>query len=200
MSEKAMNKFAKILSYIFDGTLISIPLIVIICLATVDNTAKALGWALLYLIFSMIIPSIYIHTLFRKKVINDLHIPDKEDRIKPLIITIVSNVAGLSILYVLKAPLFLKAMSLIIIISTFVLGTITYFWKVSMHTAWITFIVVTFNVLFGKLMLLLVPLIPIVGWARVRIKRHTVNQVISGSIISFLTSFLVYFSYGFINF
>ena len=45
MSEKAMNKFAKILSYIFDGTLISIPLIVIICLATVDNTAKALGWA-----------------------------------------------------------------------------------------------------------------------------------------------------------
>ncbi|MDD3629210.1 MAG: hypothetical protein RBR58_00910 [Candidatus Humimicrobiaceae bacterium] len=200
MSEKAMNKFAKILSYIFDGTLISIPLIVIICLATVDNTAKALGWAFLYLTFAMIIPSIYIHTLFRKKVINDLHIPDKEDRIKPLIITIVSNVAGLSILYVLKAPLFLKAMSLIIIISTFVLGTITYFWKVSMHTAWITFIVVTFNVLFGKLMLLLVPLIPIVGWARVRIKRHTVNQVISGSIISFLTSFLVYFSYGFINF
>jgi membrane-associated phospholipid phosphatase len=195
-----MNKFAKILSYIFDGTLISIPVLIIICLATVDNTIKALGWAFLSLIFGMLIPSLYIHILFRNKVINDLHIPDKEDRIKPLIITVISNIAGFSILYILKAPLFLKAMSLITIILTVILGIITYFWKVSMHAAWITFIVVTFNVLFGRLMLFLLPLIPVVGWARVRIKRHTVSQVVSGFIISLITSFLVYYSYGFINY
>ncbi|MDD3819358.1 MAG: photosystem II protein Y, partial [Actinomycetota bacterium] len=112
----------------------------------------------------------------------------------------ISNITGFFILYILKAPLFLKAMSLTTIILIVILGIITYFWKVSMHAAWITFMVVTFNVLFGRLMLLLLPLIPVVGWARIRIKRHTVNQVISGSIISFLTSFLVYFSYGFINF
>jgi len=200
MSEKAMNKFAQILSYIFDGTLISIPMLIIICLATVDNITKALGWAFLSLIFGMLIPSLYIHMLFRNKVINDMHIPDKEDRIKPLIITAISNITGFFILYILKAPLFLKAMSLTTIILIVILGIITYFWKVSMHAAWITFMVVTFNVLFGRLMLLLLPLIPIVGWARVRIKRHTVNQVISGSIISFLTSFLVYYSYGFINY
>jgi membrane-associated phospholipid phosphatase len=195
-----MNKFAKILSYIFDGTLISIPMLVIICLATVDNTTKALGWAFLCLIFAMLIPSLYIHMLFRNKLINDLHIPDKEDRIKPLIIAIISNITGFSILYILKAPLFLKAMSLITIILIVILGIITYFWKVSMHAAWITFMVVTFNVLFGKLMLFLLPLIPVVGWARVRIKRHTVNQVVSGSIISLVTSFIVYYGYGFINF
>ena len=200
MSGKAINKFAQILSYIFDGTLISIPMLIIICLATVDNISKALGWAFLSLIFGMLIPSLYIHILFRNKVINDLHIPDKEDRIKPLIITVISNITGFFILYILKAPLFLKAMSLTTIILIVILGIITYFWKVSMHAAWITFMVVTFNVLFGRLMLLLLPLIPVVGWARIRIKRHTVNQVISGSIISFLTSFLVYFSYGFINF
>jgi membrane-associated phospholipid phosphatase len=195
-----MNKFAKILSYIFDGTLISIPMLVIICLTTVDNTTKALGWAFLCLIFAMLIPSLYIHMLFRNKVINDLHIPDKEDRIKPLIIAIISNITGFSILYILKAPLFLKAMSLITIILIVILGIITYFWKVSMHAAWITFMVVTFNVLFGKLMLFLLPLIPVVGWARVRIKRHTVNQVVSGFIISLVTSFIVYYGYGFINF
>ena len=195
-----MNKFAKALSYIFDGTIISIPMLVIICLTIVDNTTKALGWAFLCLTFAMIIPYLYIHILLRKKVIRDLHISNKEDRIKPLIITIISNIIGFSILYILKAPLFLEAMFLIVIISTIIFGIITYFWKVSAHTAWITFTVITFNILFGKWMLFLLPLIPMVGWARVKIKRHTVKQVISGSIISFITTFFIYLRYGFFNF
>ena len=195
-----MSKFAKILSYIFDGTLISIPMLIIICLAIVNTTAKALSWAFLCLTFAMIIPYLYIHILFRKKVIDDLHISNKGDRIKPLIITIISNVIGFSILYILKAPLFLEAMFLIVIISTAILGTITYFWKVSIHTAWITFMVITFNILFGKWMLFLLPLIPIIGWARVKIKRHTVKQVISGSVISSITTFFIYLRYGFVNF
>lgn len=197
---KVMNKFAKALSYIFDGTIISIPILIIICLVLVDNTTRALGWAVLCLTFAMIIPYLYIRILIRKKVLDDLHISNKEDRIKPIIITIISNTVGFSILYILKAPLFLKAMFLIVIISTFIFGIITYFWKVSAHTAWITFMVITFNILFGKWMLFLLPLIPMVGWARVKIKRHTVKQVISGSIISFITTFFVYLRYGFFNF
>ncbi|MBU4483018.1 MAG: hypothetical protein KKG62_02825 [Actinobacteria bacterium] len=195
-----MNKFAKALSYIFDGTIISIPILIIICLVLVDNTTRALGWAVLCLTFAMIIPYLYIRILIRKKVLDDLHISNKEDRIKPLIITIISNTVGFSILYILKAPLFLKAMFLIVIISTIIFGIITYFWKVSAHTAWITFMVITFNILFGKWMLFLLPLIPMVGWARVKIKRHSVKQVISGSIISFITTFFVYLRYGFFNF
>ncbi|MDP3012459.1 MAG: hypothetical protein HQ569_02895 [Actinobacteria bacterium] len=195
-----MNKFAKALSYIFDGTIISIPILIIICIVLVDNTTRALGWAVLCLTFAMIIPYLYIRILIRKKVLDDLHISNKEDRIKPIIITIISNTVGFSILYILKAPLFLKAMFLIVIISTIIFGIITYFWKVSAHTAWITFMVITFNILFGKWMLFLLPLIPMVGWARVKIKRHTVKQVISGSIISFITTFFVYLRYGFFNF
>ena len=197
---KVMSKFAKILSYIFDGTIISIPMLVIICLAIVDNITKALGWAFLCLTFAMIIPCLYIHILLRKKVISDLHISNKEDRIKPLIITIISNIIGFFILYILKAPLFLEAIFLIIITSTIILGIITYFWKVSIHTAWITFMVITFNILFGKWMLFLLPLIPTVGWARVKIKKHTVKQVVSGFIISSITAFFTYFYYGFVNF
>ncbi|MBU2563709.1 MAG: hypothetical protein KJ568_04590 [Actinobacteria bacterium] len=197
---KVMNKFAKALSYIFDGTIISIPILIIICLVLVDNTTRALGWAVLCLTFAMIIPYLYIRILIRKKVLDDLHISNKEGRIKLLIITIISNIIGFSILYILKAPLFLEAMFLIVIISTIIFGIITYFWKVSAHTAWITFMVITFNILFGKWMLFLLPLIPMVGWARVKIKRHTVKQVISGSIISFITTFFVYLRYGFFNF
>jgi len=195
-----MHKFAKILSYVFDGSIISIPILIIICLSIESNAMKVMGWAFLCLTFTMIIPYLYIYILNRKKVIDDLHIPNRENRIKPLIITAVSNIIGFIILYILKAPLFLKTMFIAAIISTITIGIITYFWKISIHTAWATFIVITFIILFGKWMMFLLPLIPIIGWSRVKIKRHTITQVVTGSLISSGTAFFVFYHYGFISF
>jgi membrane-associated phospholipid phosphatase len=76
---------------------------------------------------------------------------------------------------------------------------ITFYWKISLHTSWITTIVITFNVLLGPWMLLLLPLIPIIGWARVRVKRHTTPQVIMGAGISSIICFLGYYFTGFIT-
>jgi membrane-associated phospholipid phosphatase len=103
------------------------------------------------------------------------------------------------ILNVLEGPLFLKSIFAVSIVSSIILTVVTYFWKISLHTSWITFVVITFNILFGRWMLLMVPLIPVIGWARVRIKKHTVNQVILGVGISTITTFFIYYNYGFIN-
>jgi len=195
-----MHKFAKILSYVFDGSVISIPILIIICLSIESDVIKALGWAFLCLTFTMIIPYLYVYILNRKKLIDDLHIPNRENRIKPLIITAVSNIIGFIILYILEAHLFLKTMFLAAIISTITIGIITYFWKISIHTAWMTFIIITFIILFGKWMMVLIPLIPVIGWSRVKIKRHTITQVITGSVITSSTTFFVFYHYGFISF
>jgi len=48
-------------------------------------------------------------------------------------------------------------------------------------------------------MLLMILLIPLIGWARVRIKKHTVNQVILGTGVTAIITFLIYYNYGFIN-
>ncbi|MBE3088869.1 MAG: hypothetical protein IMZ41_01180, partial [Actinobacteria bacterium] len=127
------------------------------------------------------------------------HIPEKEDRIKPLVVACISYIICFIILYVLDGPLFLKSIFAVSIVSTVILTIITYFWKISLHTSWITFMVITFNILFGRWMLLMIPLIPVIGWARVRIKEHTMNQVILGVGISTVTTFFIYYYYGFIN-
>lgn len=194
-----INRAAKIISYIFDGSFISIPIILIICLMVIDNKVEAISWAFICLLFGTVIPYLYICFLFRKKEIKDMHIPTREDRTKPLLLSCASYAACLGVLYVLDAPLFLKSLFMVIAASTIIYTIITYFWKISLHSSWITFIVITFNILFGRWMLLMVPLIPVVGWARVRIKKHTVNQVLFGAGISGLTSLLIYYSYGFIS-
>ncbi len=194
-----MEKFAKILSHIFDGSFISIPVYFIICFAVVKNPSDALGWAFLCILFGMLIPYLYVFFLFKRKLINDLHVPNREDRIKPLIIAIISYIMGYFVLYILKAPLFLKTVFIISIISAVILTTLTYFWKVSFHTSWITSVTITSYILFGKWVLFLLLLIPVVGWARVKIKRHTVMQVALGAVISGIISVFVYSYYGFID-
>jgi len=194
-----MERFAKILSYLFDGSFISIPVYFIICFAVVKNPMGALGWTFLCILFGMLIPYLYVFFLFKRKLIDDLHVPNRENRIKPLIITIISYIMGYFVLCILDAPLFLKTVFIISIISTVILTTITYFWKVSFHTSWITSVTITSYILFGEWALVLLLLVPVVGWARVKIKRHTVMQVVLGTIISAIISLLVYSYYGFID-
>jgi len=194
-----LNKFAKIISYIFDGSFISIPILLLICLIVVDNKLEAVGWAFLCLLFGVAIPYLYIGFLYKKKEIDSMHIPKKENRIKPLLLTCASYIVCFIILYVLDGPVFLKSIFAVSVVSTVILTIITYFWKISLHTSWITFIVITFNILFGRWMLLMIPLIPVIGWARVRVKEHTVNQVIFGIGISTITTFFIYHNYGLIN-
>jgi len=193
------EKWARIISFVFDGSFISIPIFIIICMIVVDNVMMALSWALLCLLFGMILPFLYIFFLYRKNKIYDIHIPEKTNRIKPLLFTLLSYSTGLIVLYLLDAPTFLKVIFILTIISTSILTAITYYWKISLHTSWITFVVITFNVLLGPWMLLLLPLIPIIGWARVKARRHTTPQVILGAGISSIVCFVGYHLYGFIN-
>lgn len=197
---EVMNKFARTLSYIFDGSYISIPVFIIICLRIVDNVFLALGWAILCLIFATIIPFLYIFILFHKKLVYDIHLPKKENRIKPLIVAIISYIMGFFVLYVLGAPVFLKAIFALSLINAVLLTTITYFWKVSFHTSWITITSISFYILFGRWMLLLLLLIPLIGWARVKIKRHTIMQVVMGAAISAIVALFIFSRYNFLNF
>jgi hypothetical protein len=194
-----MNKFATTISHISDGSFISVPIFLIVCLMAVDNKIEAINWAFLSFLFGTVVPYLYIWFLYKKKKINDMHISEKEDRIKPLVVACISYIIFFIILYVLKGPLFLKSIFAVIIVSTVILTIITYFWKICLHASGITFMVITFIILFGKWMLLMIPLIPLIGWARVRIKKHTVNQVILGTGVSTIITFLIYYNYGFIN-
>ena len=193
------EKWARIISFVFDGSFISIPIFIIICMIIVDDVFMALSWALLCLLFGMIIPFLYIFFLYRKNKIYDIHIPEKSNRMKPLLFALFSYTAGLAVLYILEAPIFLKVIFILTIASTAILTAITYYWKISLHASWITFVVITFNVLLGPWMLLLLPLIPIIGWARVKVRRHTAPQVVLGAGISSIICFVGYHLYGFIN-
>lgn len=193
-------KIAKIISYTFDGSFISVPFFIAICLVLFDNAIEVTLWAFFCILFTTIIPNTYILILYKKKLINDLHVPIRQERLKPLIVGNISYILGFFIMYTIRGPLFLRTILFTYMVTILILTVITYFWKISFHTSWITFAAITFFVLFGKWLLLLLLLIPLVGWARIKIKRHTLTQVILGSTISSITTLFGYSFFGFLRF
>ncbi|MET0132175.1 MAG: hypothetical protein ABW215_01130, partial [Kibdelosporangium sp.] len=60
---------------------------------------------------------------------------------------------------------------------------ITKWWKVSLHATVAGGAVATVVLIYGWLMLMLVPLVALVAWARVQVRDHTVAQVVVGSFL-----------------
>jgi membrane-associated phospholipid phosphatase len=194
-----LTRFARIISNVFDGTWLSIPVLFAICSAVAGNVIHAIGWALLLILFIVLLPYSYLLRLFRKKELNDLHVPERRQRIKPLLITTVSYIFGLCFFILIGAPKFLICLIMIYLVSTAVFTLITLFWKISFHTSWITAIAVTFYVLFGDWSLFIVPLIPLVAWARIYLHCHTVMQVIMGTVVSAVITLSLYMMFGFLE-
>ena len=77
-------------------------------------------------------------------------------------------------------------------VSTLVIQFITRYWKISTHALGITAPLAVLTLLYGNETLPFWVLVPMVGWARVYVKAHTVMQVIAGSALA-LVSTLVFF-------
>ncbi len=66
--------------------------------------------------------------------------------------------------------------------------------KVSVHAASVSALFTMFSVAYRGFYVLLLLLIPVICWSRVKIKRHTVSEVIAGSILGVVLSLVMYFT------
>ena len=67
---------------------------------------------------------------------------------------------------------------------------ITLRWKISGHMSTISMIALYFTYWYGGMFFLLFTLIPLVAWSRLTLKRHTMGEIIGGTIYPFFVFFL----------
>jgi membrane-associated phospholipid phosphatase len=74
-----------------------------------------------------------------------------------------------------------------------VLASITLVWQISIHSMSITGAVVTIGAIFGlPQALVIAPLVPLVGIARIKLQRHTWSQVIAGTMLGCILSLILF--------
>jgi len=143
-------------------------------------------WVLLFnsAFFTSIGPMVYIFVLYATDRISDLDMSIRSERQK---------VFGAFVLALIGAPTIMTATMAALAASSLVVQIITMFWKISTHALGITAPLVASLYLFGREPLPFFVLIPIVCWARVYLRAHTVAQVIAGTALGALST-VVFFA------
>lgn len=174
---------AKILSIIL-GPQVWLPTLLIILLLRANlsfNQLIILAPVLLF--FQFLIPLAYLYVAKRlgKEVAWDL--PRRKDRFLFLGVCILSYQIALIVIY-FYGNSFLFNFSLIPLFLLLILSAITLFWKISLHSSLNTTGAILLNFLFGWNLPWLYLTIPIIFWARIKLKRHTFIQLLAGVIVS----------------
>lgn len=131
----------------------------------------------------LVIPFTYLHLALKMGWISKWDIPKREERRPIIIIFILCSVISLYLVNQFGTKLLLD-LFILTLTTGFIASLITVFWKISIHMVLDTTGVLLVNFLIGWNLWPLFILIPIVGWARLKLKRHTFSQILAGVLLS----------------
>lgn len=192
-------RFAKIISYIFDGSVLVLPVFLAVCFYGNKNLAAIVPSFLTAIIFTALIPYMAIMLLYKAKKVSDLQIPKRKERLFPLLIINTCLVAGFFVLIYMQSEKLLLSVYIIYLLSLPAISLITLFWKISFHASYITLFSIVYLIVFGKWAMLTILLIPLVGWSRIKLKRHTLAQVVGGIAVIGTISLTVFYLTGYLT-
>lgn len=135
------------------------------------------------LLFITVLPFGYLIAQIRRGRVTDIHVRRREQRGPVILVFLASWLAGTVALRVLGAPHELIALIGAGICTLVVIGAITLRWKISMHMGVAAGVLTVVALLFGPQLLILLPLLPVLAWARTATGDHTPAQVVAGAAV-----------------
>ncbi len=171
---------ARSLSTIFNPFLTAFGLFAILAHIGAKDTLDF--WRLLFIstFFVSIGPMLYVFWLNATDRISDLDMSVRAERELVFTAFVVFDALGAGALWLAHAPRLMIAAMLGYLASTLIVQYITRYWKISTHAIGITAPLAALTLLYGRQPLPFMVLIPMVCWARVYLKAHTIAQVLAG--------------------
>jgi hypothetical protein len=154
-------------------------------------------YAMIYVVLVCVLPIVYIALMVKRGKITDIHIKVRRQRIIPYVVSIVCAGLATLLLWLLNAPPLVTLFALFSMLMVTIMLIVTTKWQISMHSLGITSAVFALGGMFGVgTAAFFSPLIPIVGAARVTLKRHTVAQVIAGGCVGAVMTLILFAAVG----
>lgn len=189
MNLLSSHKLARIISTLFVPPSFTIIIFTIFAFSLESEPSKQLITILNALVFGFIAPIALFLILRKKGKLADQDASIKEERTIPFLIAIIFYLIGLWVLIKYDLNIISIAFWFCYISNTIITIFINKFWKISAHSMGVAgpFSAIVFA--FGSVGIILLPIVILVGWARVELKCHTLTQVVAGIL---LASFSVY--------
>jgi len=197
MKETTWVKIAKVISLVFNpGVLANLIVFAAIYKSHMPQNA-ALGWYIAIFVLNVVIPGlVYLFFTSRGYIFDDSLKNKKVQKERIIILLVFLAVATIELLMMVSQGEFYQPLYAVLvggIIAIIIASMVSYFWKVSMHSSAVTMFVMMILFIFGPNFWPAIFLIPIVWWARLVLHRHTIWQLLVGSILSISVIYAVFY-------
>ena len=179
-----LDRIAVATSIIFSPFLIPVPTILLLARTYAATLQQAMLWMLVVTVFVCVLPSIFILILVRSGRLSDLHLAVRKQRLAPLYFSLVSTLVGIIILHQIDAPRQIVLPSVAYAINGVVFTAITHLWKISFHCGSAAGSITVLMLLVDAKLAWLSLLLPLIAWARVQRKKHTIFQTVAAALIA----------------
>lgn len=182
---------ARIISILANPVFILIALPYFLVYKETNSFDLAWNWEIYTLIYLSVFCGFILYGV-KIKALSDIDVSNRKQR--PLIyfvgeLLLLTYLISLS---AFKGPFILSVTTFGIMLGIAISAIINIRVKVSMHVASFSALTTALSIVYGGYFLLLLLLIPLISWARVRIKRHTKSEVIVGAVLGVLLTLIMY--------
>jgi membrane-associated phospholipid phosphatase len=176
---KAADALANTLSSVASPPILAAAMMAVA--ASVDGTVQAWRFAALYIGLAIATPILYLIWLLRRGTVSDIDVQIRGERWRPLIAAQLGMGIALALFIIQGAPPLMIALAGGLLAYTALAFGITLWWKISMHAAAAAAIAALVVTQVGAPAFPLLAGIPLMAWARIRLKRHTLAQTVAGA-------------------
>ncbi|MBI5123295.1 hypothetical protein HZA75_05550 [Candidatus Roizmanbacteria bacterium] len=156
-----------------------------------NDLNAAIYWTLYTFIFIMVM-GIFVATGVKKQIFTDLDVSRREQRPLMFLISILFVAVYIMTLFFMHAPFILYVLAIGLILGICIVSIINRKIKASVHVAAVTALVLPLAISFSHYYLLLLFFIPLVAWARITTKRHTMPEILVGGTLGGILSVSIY--------
>lgn len=175
------DRLARLVTSVTSPTNLALALLVAVAWHSAGHASGA-AWGAVAGAFASLLPLAFILVGVRRGRWRNRHVPNRTQRLLPLLVAAASVGAGLAVLILGHAPQPLVALLGAMLTGLAVVLAVTTVWKISIHTAVASGTCVVIAIVFSAWWLLAaLPLLALVGWSRVRLGDHNPAQVLGGA-------------------
>ena len=182
---------ARWVSHVISPHIVGIVFIAVMAMQYSADPWESVGWLGVLLPLVVVPPFMYVLWLVHKGTLEDIYMPRRETRMRPLSVMMLWLLLCLGLAQYWQAPAVVEALLMVSLVMMGILTIVTLFWKISFHGATISAAATVTVMMAGTWTWPIVLLVPLVGWSRIRLLRHTPRQVVYGSLVGALLALIV---------
>lgn len=186
-----MMGFAKAISFFLGPVFILLPVPFILVLRFSQNYYYALKWTVFSYAFFLVV-ALFVIIGVMLGVFSNFDVSKREQRPLLFAFSAFAMFSYLLSLFILNGPKVLFIALFAIILGLVFIATVNRWIKASIHMATFTSVILFIGIIYKGYYFLLLSLIPLLAWSRVKIKEHTAMETLVGTVLGVLITLIVY--------